>query len=503
VQHSGSVNPAATLAIVSAVLASASGILALRLSRAPGSGEQRWFAVIAFGSAAYAAGNLGTTLAAAPSLVVSLSRVQVASIFVSLWGWIRLSRTLDGVKPSRLERRATWVLLAASPLALVPGLVFVDRVFDRPYPPLDVVYRLPVASASGIALFAAFVAIAVAVELRFVRAALRRASGAGVLATAFAVLVAMGVSDALATTQDLPLPFLLDSGFAVPLLAVSWIGASRFIDSATALEKLGQDLWSQVEARTRELASAQENLLQAEKLAALGQFANGVGHEVNNPAAVVNSSLRFIAESAAAPGGRPLDPESAAALADAVAAMERITSLVRKLVDAGRIALAPSRPAAAGVGAVLAKVVDRQPASVRAAIERIGDPRDARAALRPEALENVLETIVANAADALPEGRKGRIAIRTELLDGSVRITVADDGVGMPADVLRRAFDPFFTTKPFGRGSGLGLPVARGLVESAGGALWLESEPGAGTRAVIELPEAPSGPDERDGGPAS
>jgi signal transduction histidine kinase len=178
--------------------------------------------------------------------------------------------------------------------------------------------------------------------------------------------------------------------------------------------------------------------------------------------------------------------------------MERITTLVRKLVDAGRIALAPTRAAAASVAAAIAKVLDRQPASVRAAIERVGDEaREVRVALRPEALEHVLETVVANAADALPEVRKGWIAIRTELRDGSVRITVADDGVGMPADVLRRAFDPFFTTKPFGRGTGLGLPVARGLVESAGGTLWLESEPGAGTRAVIELPEAPAGPDER------
>ena len=489
----GTVNPAATLAIASAFLAVASGLLALRLSRAPGSGEQRWFAVIAFASATYAAGNLGTTLTAPVPIAVWLSRVQVGSLLVHLWGWTRLSRALAGVTPSRLERRASWLLPAASPLALVPGLVFTARVVDRPYPPLDVVYRLPVPSPSGTVLFGLLAAIAIAVEVRLVRAALRRAPGAGVLATAFAVLLAMGVNDALATELDVPLPFLLDSGFAVPLLAVSWLGASRFIASATELEALGRELWSQVEARTRELASAQESLLRAEKLASLGQFANGVAHEVNNPAAVVTSSLRFIAESAAAPGGRPLDAESAAALADAVTAMDRITTLVRRLVDAGRIALGPSRAAAAEVGAAVAKVVERQPPGVRAAIERVGDAGEVHVALRPDALEHVLETLLANAVDALPDPRHGRIAIRTELGDGSVRISVSDDGVGMPPEILRRAFDPFFTTKPFGRGSGLGLPIARGLVESTGGTLWLESEPGVGTRALAELPRAAAG----------
>jgi signal transduction histidine kinase len=58
----------------------------------------------------------------------------------------------------------------------------------------------------------------------------------------------------------------------------------------------------------------------------------------------------------------------------------------------------------------------------------------------------------------------------------------------MSTDVMRRAFDPFFTTKPQGRGSGLGLPITRGLVEGIGGQIWLESEPGKGTLAVVEFP---------------
>jgi signal transduction histidine kinase len=134
----------------------------------------------------------------------------------------------------------------------------------------------------------------------------------------------------------------------------------------------------------------------------------------------------------------------------------------------------------------------RQPAALRQAIARVGEPGPHHVPLRPEALEHVLETLVTNAGDALAGERAGWIGIRTERRGERVRIVVSDDGVGMAPEILRRAFDPFFTTKPVGRGTGLGLPVARGLVESAGGTLWLESAPGSGTRAVIELPDAAS-----------
>jgi signal transduction histidine kinase len=72
---------------------------------------------------------------------------------------------------------------------------------------------------------------------------------------------------------------------------------------------------------------------------------------------------------------------------------------------------------------------------------------------------------------------------------GRILVTVSDDGVGMPPEVARRVFEPFFTTKGEGQGSGLGLSVARALAESHGGELSLESQPGRGTRALLELPE--------------
>lgn len=120
-----------------------------------------------------------------------------------------------------------------------------------------------------------------------------------------------------------------------------------------ALAKLRGDLASQVEARTLELSSALERLHQAEKLAALGRFADGVAHEVNSPAAVVRSSLAHLSGAAAA----RLTPDELEALADARASMEQITALVRRLLDAARVVSSPGL-AGSEVPAEIASVVE-------------------------------------------------------------------------------------------------------------------------------------------------
>ncbi|HEY6099885.1 MAG TPA: HAMP domain-containing sensor histidine kinase, partial [Anaeromyxobacter sp.] len=175
----------------------------------------------------------------------------------------------------------------------------------------------------------------------------------------------------------------------------------------------------------------------------------------------------------------------------ALAAMKRINDLVRKLVDAGRVAAVPAGfstvPVADLVGKAAAEARARGGARI-AVVEHAAPGLSVRA--RREALEQVLSILVANAIEAVPDGRGGQIELRAEHAGGRVRLSVRDDGAGMGSEVLRRAFDPFFTTKPSGGGAGLGLPVARGIVEASGGTLHLESAPGEGTTAVVELPDA-------------
>jgi C4-dicarboxylate-specific signal transduction histidine kinase len=113
---------------------------------------------------------------------------------------------------------------------------------------------------------------------------------------------------------------------------------------------------------------------------------------------------------------------------------------------------------------------------------------------RRDSLEQIVGSLVTNAAESVEGDRPGRVEIRAERVARGVLLAVRDDGAGMGPEVLRRAFDPFFTTKPPGRGAGLGLAVVRGLVDGQGGAVWLESSPGAGTTAFVELPAADADP---------
>ena len=480
-------NVAAAVAIAAAALSFGVGLVSRRISRAPGSGDQRSFAVVAFASAAYSLCNLGTTLALSPPLVIWLSRVQVASVMVNQWAWIEYSNAFLGRAPRRWERVAGLVLIAGAVLCLIPGAVFGDVIVDRPYPAFGVVYRQVLTTPAGDAAMAALVVTALLLLVRFARAAWAGVAHAPVVAASFALFVVFGAVDALATAGT-NLPFLLDSGIAVPVLAMGWVITSRFVASANELDRLRRALLAEVEARTRDLAAALEALHQSEKLAAVGQFANGVAHEVNSPAAVVATSLRYLADASAA--GR-LPPDGAEVIDDALAAMRRINDLVRKLVDAGRVAAVPGGLSTVPVADLVGKAAADARARGGGRITVVdAAPGGLAVRVRRESLEQVMSILVANATEAIPREREGRIEIRAERAGAGVRLSVRDDGAGMGPEVLRRAFDPFFTTKPAGSGSGLGLPVARGIVEANGGTLRLESAPGSGTTAILELPVA-------------
>jgi CheY-like chemotaxis protein len=108
-------------------------------------------------------------------------------------------------------------------------------------------------------------------------------------------------------------------------------------------------------------------------------------------------------------------------------------------------------------------------------------------------IEQILLNLAVNARDAMPEG--GMLTIRTERAPtGAARLTVSDDGVGMPPDVQARVFEPFFTTKPVGQGTGLGLATVYGAVQTLGGAVRFSSAVGRGTTFEIDLPAADGSP---------
>jgi C4-dicarboxylate-specific signal transduction histidine kinase len=245
----------------------------------------------------------------------------------------------------------------------------------------------------------------------------------------------------------------------------------------------------QRERLEEELERMREQLLRADRLATLGTLAAGVGHELNNIAGVLKSTLYFVRERA----GAGLPPESED--------VERLERTLDHLVTHARHLLEYGRPGPAGEEALdLREVVDGTLDMLRVA----GRTKHVTVACdvpsRPVALtanrarlEQILVNLVGNAADAVAElgADRRRVAVRLAAPPGGpVVLEIEDTGCGIPDELRAAIFEPYFTTKPAGQGTGLGLPVVRQIVEGYGGALTVESTLGAGSCFRVTLPSA-------------
>jgi len=240
-----------------------------------------------------------------------------------------------------------------------------------------------------------------------------------------------------------------------------------------------RDKNSTLQARLDELERAHDELVRAERLAAVGRVASGLAHEIGNQLALVGY--------AEAIRDRVVDPEVASFADVIVAAQRRLAALVDEIKDF-------ARGAAAGYV--------REPGDVAAAVEEAtgilrfdGDVKARRVNLelkkRPIGvihrgkITQVVVNLVRNAAQASPPGGEVDVIV-DEHEEGGAMIRVLDRGAGMPADVVARLGEPFFTTKE--RGSGLGLGISRRVVDEHGGRLEIRSTPGQGTEVVVTLP---------------
>ena len=484
-------NLAAAIAIAAGAVAVHVGLMAWRFAMAPGWGEQRWFSLVAFSAATYAFCNVATSLGLSDGVVVAFSHVQIASIPVQAWAWLGYVGAYTGRRPGRRERLGAAALLGLAALSLVPGLALDGTVQDHVVPGLSITYRDAVPTTLGQAIFILVLIPTAVILARLVAARRAGLPHSTIHLASFASLGLFGVNDGLVAAGFYPGLYLLDVGLVVPIGALSYSLAQRFVRDARDLHALRDRLEALVEERTAQLGETREALHQSEKLAALGQFAAGVAHEVNNPASVVTSSLNYLEECLAGGAAAPQDAHDTAL--EAISAMQRINGLVRRLVDSGRIASVPTAGAATSVRRAVGLAFDDVRARSGERITfQLADSPDLHARLRPEVLSQVLAALLGNAVEAVPDGRSGRVDVALEPAeDGRLRLAISDDGAGMSPEVLRHAFEPFFTTRGEGKGSGLGLPVARALVESLGGELRLESRPGQGTTATLTLPEAP------------
>lgn len=477
-------NVSTVLALLAAALGAYAGLLAWRYRLAPGLQEQGWFALAAFTAAAFTALNMVTTAPApATGTVVWAAKLQLLLGAVHVVAWFRYSSAFMG-RPWPRERLLTLAQLALAAPLLLPGVGFTGEVTQRPVGALDVVYNDATPSAYGVLVIAVMVASFLAMTARFAAAWRRGVPWAGVHVAALGLLFVMALNDLLTLAGVLRGLYLLDLGFLAPVAAVTYGLSGRVVEESRALAALRARLERAVEERTAELARSRDALHRAERLAALGQFSAGVSHEVSNPAAVVGANLRYLEESLRT---GPPPPDAQECLAEARQAIDRIVRLTRQLSDASRFAASPQAPAArlglAAAAAAAAARARRDGLDIAVAV-----PADLWALGEPQGLAEVLDRLLDNAVRALRPG--GRVRLTAERAAGRARLVVEDDGLGMDERTLDRAFDPFFSTRPFGSGTGLGLPVARGLVHAMRGELRLESAPGRGTRAVVELPLA-------------
>ncbi len=261
------------------------------------------------------------------------------------------------------------------------------------------------------------------------------------------------------------------------------LGIARDVTERKQMEEkirqLNEELELKVQERTRQLLSAQEELVRKEKLAVLGQVAGSVGHELRNPLGVMNNAVYFL--QAVLTDADETVKEYLNIISHEITNSERIVS---DLLDSVRTK--PPRPEAATVRELVEQTLGKL--SIPSAVKVRVEIPEVFPALHVDPLQihQVLRNLVSNAVEAMPEGGTLEISAAADQMAGTITISVRDSGTGIDPEIVPKLFLPLFTTKA--RGIGLGLVVVKNLTEANGGRVEVRSEPGKGSVFSITLP---------------
>ncbi|MBX5484715.1 MAG: HAMP domain-containing protein [Myxococcaceae bacterium] len=241
--------------------------------------------------------------------------------------------------------------------------------------------------------------------------------------------------------------------------------------------------------REAQLAEKQQALVRAEKLAAVGRLSAQVAHEVRNPLSSIGLNAELLEEGLAR--ARFDDPADQAEAIDILHAITREVDRLAEITEEYlRMARLPAPHLTAGdLNEVIARVLDFSQAELDRAnvkVERRLDEALPRALIDDGQVRQVFLNLIRNAREAMPEG--GTLTVESRALPDAVEVVFRDTGRGMTPEVQQRIFEPFFTTKQ--SGTGLGLAVARQILQAHGGELSCESTPSVGTTFRIVLPRA-------------
>jgi two-component system, NtrC family, sensor kinase len=290
----------------------------------------------------------------------------------------------------------------------------------------------------------------------------------------------------------------------------------RLMESERRYRELAGDLEKRVEERTAELSRAYQRLLQQEKLAAVGQLAAGMAHEINTPLGFIRSNLnsfakyqnrmaeilglyRLLLAKEAAPEAIKRQTEqrwkelkldflledSGVLLGQSLEGVDKIASIVSELKSFAHLDGLEQQPLdlQQELKQLLASLAPQFSANTRLMVNLQPLPSCVcQVPLVMQAFANILD----NAIKSRHEGLE--LTVRAILDAGQIVVIIADNGNGIPQEQLPRIFDPFFTTRPVGSGSGMGLTVAREAILGAGGSIEIESVMGQGTTCRVCLP---------------
>ena len=280
--------------------------------------------------------------------------------------------------------------------------------------------------------------------------------------------------------QGLPASFLARAGIE----ALETVGFLFLILISLRVREAGHTIARQKE----QLNVANQQLLQAAKLASVGELASGMAHEINNPVGIILGRTDYVLTTQS---GLPAEVKDDLKVVRNQA--ERVAATVRSLLTFARPS--PLRIQRVDLGRVVDEAIALEAPRCKTAkveVQRSSSGKIPSIQADPDRLQQVLVNLMNNAIDAMPKG--GRLSVTIANGGGrNVMVNVSDTGLGISEDDQTRIFDPFFTTKPAGKGTGLGLAVSYGIVRDHGGEIRVNSSPGKGTTFTLVLPVESNG----------
>ncbi len=488
---------AVALALIACVLQIATAVVVFVIARAPDWQRARLFGFIALTAAIYSGVDIWAVSEPLPiealDWVVRIN-LTTAGLHASAWllyTFADASGSWRSLSP-RVQRLALGNIVLTAVLGL-SGLA-IDRTADvrMTIPSLGVDYSIPTLTTVGaITTILVFSTLLVSIA-EWVRRAIRGEPGAVGLSIGFSLFLLCALEEALVSSGALHFLFLSDLGYIFTAVPVFVQLVRRFTDDARRVAALSLRLADEVQARTQERDQARDALLQQERLAALGRFAAGVGHEVNNPLQFLMLSLEELRNS--------ISVEERQRLALPLSNAAEGASRIRRVVDGLRTYAMPSsdRFVAVDINQVVRTAMRVASAQLQRVERVIADLGTVPPVLGDEGqLVQLLINPVVNAAQALGSSRAGgaTLAVPAEIRvttrrteSGEVEVIIADNGPGFAASVLPRLGEPYVTTRASDGGTGLGVFVTRGLVQSHGGRIAMQNAETGGAVVRIVLP---------------